>query len=216
MRLSSRWPLGPRYRFRVLPALGCRHRLRALAGAALAVRPKLEPRGQHQQVRRDALSGFRTSLRTSRTFVARCRSNRRGELETQKWRFTGISSDGETRTRTGDTTIFRESSQAMLRRERPANPALCGVGAVVGCLRIGAVSAGFGTLAGLRSPNRIRHVLVSRGRAGMPGRSDPSWPQSAVAARERAIYRTTRASKANCSRSPEHGNSTTSSQPAVR
>jgi hypothetical protein len=30
--------------------------------------------------------------------------------------------DGETRTRTGDTTIFRESSQTLLRSKTPANP----------------------------------------------------------------------------------------------
>jgi hypothetical protein len=68
----------------VIPALGCRHRLRALGSAAFAVRPRLEPRGQHQQVRRDALSGFRTSFRTSRTFVARCRSKPAKRIEESK------------------------------------------------------------------------------------------------------------------------------------
>ena len=40
---------------------------------------------------------------------------------TTRRRFGGISCDGETRTRTGDTTIFRESQRGGVGHERPAN-----------------------------------------------------------------------------------------------
>jgi len=39
----------------------------------------------------------------------------------KKWAIAGRSCDGETRTRTGDTTIFREPPRTPLRHETPAN-----------------------------------------------------------------------------------------------
>jgi hypothetical protein len=44
--------------------------------------------------------------------VARCRSNWRGGAASPKRSFAGASSDGETRTRTGDTTIFSHRERA--------------------------------------------------------------------------------------------------------
>jgi hypothetical protein len=52
--------------------------------------------------------------------------------------------DGETRTRTGDTTIFRESSQTLLRSKRLQMPTRCAVGAVRQHMWIRGVSGGLG------------------------------------------------------------------------
>jgi hypothetical protein len=97
--------------------------------------------------------GFRTSFGTLRDVVGRSRSAEDRGSGRRSSRLAGTSSDGETRTRTGDTTIFRESSRAIRGQERPANLAVCGIGALIKCPRIGAVSCRFGTSSGPRSPN---------------------------------------------------------------
>jgi hypothetical protein len=63
----------------------------------------------------------------------------------------GLSS-GETQTRTGDTTIVRESTSRDGLRKRPANKNVQGSGASASCRRCGLVARAFGTLRGCRSP----------------------------------------------------------------
>jgi hypothetical protein len=95
-------------------------------------------------------------LPTSRDNVARSRYAKGGSKCGESRGLAGTSSDGEIRTRTGDTTIFRESAPAIRGQERPANPAVFGIGALIQCPRIGAVSCRFGTSSGPRSPNQPR------------------------------------------------------------
>jgi hypothetical protein len=54
----------------------------------------------------DAMSGFRTSFGTSPDVVARCRYLEGPHRRRDSGSLAGTSPDGETRTRTGDTTIF--------------------------------------------------------------------------------------------------------------
>jgi hypothetical protein len=68
-------------------------------------------------------------------------------------RSAGASSDGETRTRTGDTTIFREPRTRPLRRQVPANQALGRRPTECRCLCLRSVPRGFGTPRAPRSPN---------------------------------------------------------------
>ena len=82
------------------------------------------------------------------------RRPRRLAPETRKPRRHRGFRNGETRTRTGDTTIFRESPRAPLRLETPANRQLWRVAARRPCFRFGVVSRGFGTSSGGRSPKR--------------------------------------------------------------
>jgi hypothetical protein len=72
-------------------------------------------------MRAGAARGFRTSFGTSREVVARSRSIRSLYHGGERARFAGVSRNGETRTRTGDTTIFRETPRAPLRLGTPAN-----------------------------------------------------------------------------------------------
>jgi hypothetical protein len=62
--------------------------------------------------------------------------------------------DGETRTRTGDTTIFRESWEAGLSSERPAKRRVRGRDAVPRSCRLRPVARRFGTSRRARSPKR--------------------------------------------------------------
>ena len=62
-----------------------------------------------------------TSFGTLRTSVARSHSFRGPALRQKVADFAGISCDGETRTRTGDTTIFRQARLTERQRESPAN-----------------------------------------------------------------------------------------------
>jgi hypothetical protein len=85
--------------------------------------------------------------------VARRRHSRRGRTS-QKLPMCRNVGDGETRTRTGDTTIFRESAGPVRRHKLPASPEVfVGVPSLRGP-RFRAVPRGFGTLLAPRSPNR--------------------------------------------------------------
>jgi hypothetical protein len=62
------------------------------------------------------------------------------------------ASYGETRTRTGDTTIFSESSQAIPPDEMPAKWSLCRAAALLPCLRLARLRAGLGLHRARRAP----------------------------------------------------------------
>jgi hypothetical protein len=66
------------------------------------------------------------------------------------------SFDGETRTLTGDTTIFRESQFGGTAHERPAIQAIPGRAVSLRCRRFRSVTCPFGTPRVPRSPNGLR------------------------------------------------------------
>jgi hypothetical protein len=104
--------------------------------------------------------------------VARCRSRRQSSSESG--RFAGALRDGETRTRTGDTTIFRESRETCSAREAPANRQVRSRDATPRYWRLRPVTRRFGTSGRARSPKRPAlddllgaiHQLFVAGRAG--------------------------------------------------
>lgn len=70
--------------------------------------------------------------------------------------FAGPSRNGETRTRTGGTTIFRESAGPVRRHKMPASAEVFVGVPSLRCPRFRAVPRGFGTLLAPRSPSRQR------------------------------------------------------------
>jgi hypothetical protein len=98
-------------------------------------------------------SGFGTSFGTSRAVVARMRYTRHCWRSRKSARLAGSSSDGETRTRTGDTTIFRHrnSVTGKLRFAGTSQKAIW-----TGCRWFAAVSRGFRPRAGSSWPKRRR------------------------------------------------------------
>jgi hypothetical protein len=94
-----------------------------------------------------------TSFGTLRTSVARSRSLRGRALRQRSSLFAGTSYDGETRTRTGDTTIFRESWARWSHSRRTCKQHVPTSASWARHLRFGSVAAAFGTPRRLRSPN---------------------------------------------------------------
>jgi hypothetical protein len=68
--------------------------------------------------------GFRTSFGTSREVVARSRSAQRRHLRDKGGDLQGLLRSGETRTRTGDTTIFQGVLAERLRRQKACKSAV--------------------------------------------------------------------------------------------
>jgi hypothetical protein len=68
----------------------------------------------------------------------------------------GDSFDGETRTRTGDTTIFRESQGGVVAHERAANHGAWSRATPARCCWVRVVRRAFGTPRAHRSPNGPR------------------------------------------------------------
>jgi hypothetical protein len=83
-----------------------------------------------------------------------CGPIRRLERPTPKPSISRAFRSGETRTRTGDTTIFRESSGPVRRHKRPANAQIVACVLSSGCPRFRAIPRGFGTPLAPQSPNR--------------------------------------------------------------
>jgi hypothetical protein len=153
---------------------------RRVRGHTSVVKPRRVV-GAHASPRRSSL-GLRLGLCATLWHVAAQRKNTRSVPRSVP--LAGTSSDGETRTRTGGTTIFRESQYDLLDHERPANQAIPARMTPARCQRFRAVCRAFGTSSGLRSPKGLaaersrawsgRAPVDSRRRSG----DDHAWEQT--------------------------------------